>query len=135
MIKLRIFVTSLLLLSSGFLLGAEDSPEMAVSSSSIERWYRVELLIYKQKPIPGKVEEVWPHVLSLDYPATWVKLKTQEEYIADPNLHPVLASWLARIKSSPYTPFVLQADVTKSFTKAAKQIERFEDGVLFHSVW
>jgi len=135
MIKFQMFFISLLLLGSGSLWGGEDFPETAELSGSAERWYRVELLIYKQKPVPGTVEEVWPHEISLSYPANWVKLKSQEEYIANPHPHPVLAFWLSRIKTSPYTPFVLQGESTKSFSKISKQIERFEAGVLFHGVW
>lgn len=133
--KLQIFFLGLLLVSSESLLASEDLPELAVSSSSPERWYRVELLIYKQKPAPGAIEEVWPHEILLSYPANWVELKSQEEYIANPHPHPVVSSWLSRIKTSPYTPFVLQSESAKDLSRTAKQIERFEDGVLFHGVW
>lgn len=125
----------LLLFFSGTLYGSEDFPETAELSGAVERWYRIELLIYKQKVTADLVEEVWPHELTLTYPETWVQLKSQEEYIADPYRHPVLASWLSAIKTSPYTPFVLQADSTKTFAKGAKQIQRFEGDVLFHGVW
>lgn len=133
--KVQVLFLSLLLLSSKSLLASEDFPELVGSSGSSERWYRVELLIYKQKSVAGTVEEVWPYEISLSYPDNWVKLKNQEEYIANPYPHPVLASWLSRIKTSPYTPFVLQGESTKSFSKTAKQIERSEEGVLFHGVW
>jgi len=133
--KAKIFFIFTCLLTSITLWGADERPEMTGSASSLERWYRIELLIYKQKSAPDAIEEVWPHEISLSYPTNWVRLKSQEEYIANPHPHPVLASWLSRIKTSPYTPFVLQGDSTKNFSKAVKQIQRFEGDVLFHGVW
>jgi len=135
MMKLKTFILLILFLTSSHLWSANEQPEIADSSASLERWYRIELLIYRQKPTLDAIEEVWPHDITLSYPATWVRLKSQEEYIASPHPHPVLASWLSRIKTGPYTPFVLQPDSAKSLTKAAKQIERLEEGVLFHGVW
>lgn len=120
---------------SSSLYGGEDFPDAMEFSGSAERWYRVELLIYKQKPVEAAVKEVWPHDLTLSYPDTWVKLKTQEEYIANPHPQSQLASWLSSIKTSPYTPFVLQNDAAKSFAKSTKQIQRSEGDILFHGVW
>jgi hypothetical protein len=135
MIKFPIVFMMFCLLGQGALAASEDFPELATSQNSLERWYRIELLIYKQKPVPGTIDEIWPHDISLAYPANWVRLKSQEEYIASPYPHPVLATWLSRIKSSPYTPFVLLGESHKTFNKVAKQVERFEGGVLFHGVW
>jgi hypothetical protein len=134
-IKPIVYCLGLLLFLSSHVYGGEDFPDAAEFSGSAERWYRIELLIYRQKPATDVVDEIWPYDLALAYPDTWVKLKTQEEYIANPHPHPVLATWLSGIKTSPYTPFVLQSDSMKSLSKAAKQIQRFEGDVLFHGVW
>jgi len=112
------------------------SEDDSAESQGEERWFQVELLIYKQKSEANNlVSEVWPHDISLSYPDTWVRLKTADEYIANPRPHPVLAKWLTRVQKGPYTPFVLQNDSAKTFSKAAKQIQRYEGEVLLHQVW
>jgi hypothetical protein len=134
----------LFLLGSLFLLnlcsparGADNLPDPEdAGNNENERWYQVELVIFRQYKRNTGIEETWPTDIRLLYPDTWVLLKDADEYIEDPMPHPVLKAWLDRIQSSPMTPFVtLDQPPGKSLTGIGKNNAPFPGKVLFHKSW
>jgi len=108
---------------------AEDSISSAStvaeeSTVSEVRWYQIELLIFKQKPLSTEIAELWPRDIVLNYPENWDSLKTPDEYQA-----------MYQKKSVVNTPFILLDKKQFQFSGIEKKLQINRNDILFHGAW
>lgn len=87
-----------------------------------KRWYQVELLVYRQKPVPGEIAENWPVNVTLSYPPNLL------------NLHNIAAATLPATTSTDTLPVLLD-EKQKNFNSVARALRRNSQQILFHETW
>jgi hypothetical protein len=103
---------------------ATQSSTAEESLSNEVRWYQVELLIFKQRPISTEVNETWPKDITLSYPDNWDTLKTPDEYQA-----------LYQKKSFVNTPFILLDKKYFQLSSLKNKLQINRNDILFHGAW
>lgn len=98
--------------------GAEESTINEV------RWYQIELLIYKQRPVSTEIAELWPKDIVLTYPDNWDSLKTPDQY-----------QTLYQKKSVVNTPFILLDKKQFQFSSLERKLQLNRNNILFHGAW
>ena len=94
------------------------------SSVNEVRWYQVELLIFKQRPISTEIDEIWPKDIVLSYPDNWETLKSPDDYQA-----------IYQKKSAVNTPFILLDKKNYQFAGIKSKLQTNRNDILFHAAW
>lgn len=94
------------------------------SSVNEARWYQVELLIFKQRPVAVEIAEIWPRDIILSYPDNWETLKSADDY-----------QTLYQKKTSVNTPFILLDKKNSQFATIKSNLQTNRNTILFHAIW
>lgn len=94
------------------------------STTNEVRWYQVELLIFKQRPISTEIDELWPKDITLSYPDNWETLKTPDQYQALYQKSPLVN-----------TPFILIDKKLLQLAPVKSRLQTNRNEILFHGAW
>lgn len=113
-------ITTCLFLTIGVVAPSSAQNNPSIDNEANKRWYRVELIIFRQGGNPNEHVERWDTNISLSYPEEWVTLVEQEE-----------ESTLA-----PEGSLILLPESELTLQDKARKLQRSNRyRVLFHGAW